>query len=313
MAAPAQQIRRLRRIAVLMGGLASNDAPGQIELAAFREALQHLGWQEGRNVRIEVRWPGANIEQIRAAAKELVGLDPDVILSRTTPATAAVTAETRTIAIVFTLVAEPVAAGFIENLAQPGGNITGFTNLEASLGGKWVQLLKDVAPAIARIAVLYNPITAPYAGAFLRSAEASAASLAVRLIESPVRHDSEIESAIAALAAQTGGGIVGMADSFITERKELITGLASRYRLPAIYANSGITSSGGLMSYSAVIADLFRRAGSYVDRILKGGRPGDLPTQQPTKFEFVINLKTAAALGLTVPLNLLALADEVIE
>jgi len=280
LAAGAQQSEAgLRRIGVLMG-LPATDPVGQLEVAVLRQELRKLGWIEDRNIVLEYRWAGANPKSIETFAKELIALAPDIILSRSTPATAALIRETRNIPIVFTVVAEPVGSGFVASLARPGGNTTGFTNVESSIGGKWVELLKELAPHVARVGLIFNPTTAPYAPPFLRSAETAAASLAMEPI---------------------------------IEQRDLIISLAEQYQFPAVYPFRLFAINGGLMSYGADIGDMYRRAASYIDRILRGERPSDLPVQQPIKFELVINLKTAKALGLYVPDKLLALADEVIE
>jgi putative tryptophan/tyrosine transport system substrate-binding protein len=313
LAARAQQSEAgLRRIGVLIG-FPATDPVGQLEVAVFRQELRKLGWIEGRNIVLEYRWAGANPKSIETFAKEVVALGPDIILSRSTPATAALIRETRSIPIVFTVVAEPVGSGFVASLARPGGNTTGFTNVEPSIGGKWVELLKQLAPHVARVGLIFNPTTAPYAPPFLRSAETAAASLAMEPIIAPVKSKSEIDSALADLARKPGSGLVGITDSFVIEQRDLIIGLAEQYRFPAVYPFRLFATNGGLMSYGADIGDMYRRAASYVDRILRGERPSDLPVQQPIKFELVINLKTAKTLGLYVPDKLLALADEVIE
>lgn len=311
-AARGQQSDRLRRIGVLMG-LSEGDPGGQAEVDALQHGLRDLGWVEGHNIHIDYRWPGGDIERARAFAKELVALKPDVLVTRSTPATLALKAETSTIPIVFVSIAEPQVSGLVESLGRPGGNITGFTNFEASLGGKLMDLLKQVSPRLKRASFLYNPTTAPYAQSYLRSAQAAATALAVEPVASPVQNDADIEAAITTLAREPSGGLVGIPDTFIQQRRDLIVTLVHRYRLPAIYANRVWTPSGGLMSYAVDVLDLLRRAAAYVDGILKGARPADLPVQQPSKYELIINLKTAKTLGLTMPPNLLATADEVIE
>ena len=308
----AQQSSGVRRIGVLTGFDESDpDAPRHV--AALREGLAALGWVEGRNIRIDFRWAASNSNLIEQVAKELVALQPDVLLARTTPVALALKRETQTIPIVCVQVAEPIESGLVAGLARPGGNVTGFTNFEASMGGKWVELLKEIAPGVMRVAFIFNPSTAPYAEGFVRAARAAAVSLQMELIPSPVQDDTLITGALAALASRAGGGLVGMADSFVVAHRELILQLAAQHRLPAVYANSLFVPSGGLMAYAVDTVDLFRRAASYIDRILKGVPAGDLPIQQPSKFELFINLKTAEALGLTVPQTLLYRADEVIE
>jgi putative tryptophan/tyrosine transport system substrate-binding protein len=305
------QGERMRRIGVLMG-IAESDPARQSFVTAFTEALQELGWSSGRNIHIEYRWGAGDAERIRDFARELVEMQLDLIVDHTTPVVAALKAQTRTIPIVFTQVSDPVGSGFIDGFAKPGGNITGFTNLESSMGSKLGELLKEVAPTITRVAVMFNPDTAPDRGTyFLRPVEAAAPSLHVEVIPAPVHNDAEIESAITTLVP--GTGLIVMPDIFILAHREQILALADRDRLPAAYAYRLFAASGGLLSYGTDLADLFRRAARYVDRILAGTKPADLPVQQPTKFELVINLKTAKTLGLNVPLALQAGADEVIE
>jgi putative ABC transport system substrate-binding protein len=305
------QGERMRRIGVLMG-IAESDPARQSFVTAFTETLEELGWSSGRNIRIEYRWGAGDAERIRNFARELVEMQLDLIVGHTTPVVAALKAQTRTIPIVFTQVSDPVGSGFIDGFAKPGGNITGFTNLESSMSSKLVELLKEVAPTITRVAVMFNPDTAPDRGSyFLRPVEAAAPSLHVEVIPAPVHNDAEIEAAITTLAPATG--LIVMPDVFILAHREQILALADRHRLPAAYAYRLFAASGGLLSYGTDLADLFRRAAPYVDRILTGTKPAELPVQQPTKFELVINLKTAKALGLNVPLSLQAGADEVIE
>jgi putative tryptophan/tyrosine transport system substrate-binding protein len=312
LAARAQQDDRVLRIGVLMS-LLESDPQAQSESAAFERGLQELGWIPGRNIQIVYRWAGADINRARTYAHDLVELHPEVILSRSTPQTAALQQETSTIPIVFVVVADPIGSGFAKSLARPGGNITGFTNLEASMGGKWLQLLKDVSPDVARVAFVFNPKTAPYAESFVRSAETAARSLAMEMIATPIQNGSELEDAIAVFARQPGGSLVGITDSFIIEHRDLIISLAARYRLPAIYPYRYFAAGGGLLSYGIDTADQLRQSASYIDHILKGTAVTDLPVQLPSKFELVINLKTAKALGLTVPAMVLARADKVIE
>jgi putative tryptophan/tyrosine transport system substrate-binding protein len=305
------QGERMRRIGVLMG-IAESDPARQSFVTAFTEALQELGWSSGRNIHIEYRWGAGDAERIRDFARELVEMQLDLIVGHTTPVVAALKAQTRTIPIVFTQVSDPVGSGFIDGFAKPGANITGFTNLESSMGSKLGELLKEVAPTITRVAVMFNPDTAPDRGTyFLRPVEAAAPSLHVEVIPAPVHNDAEIESAITTLVP--GTGLIVMPDIFILAHREQILALADRHRLPAAYAYRLFAASGGLLSYGTDLTDLFRRAARYVDRILTGTKPAELPVQQPTKFELVINLKTAKTLGLNVPLSLQAGADEVIE
>jgi putative ABC transport system substrate-binding protein len=308
----AQQAERMRRVGVLMNSV-NDDPDGLAEMAALRQKLAEHGWIEGRTIGIEVRWPGANIELTEALAKELVGLRPDVLVSRTTPATVALKKESGIIPIVFVNITEPVEQGFVQSFARPGGYLTGFTNFEASVGGKMVQLLKEMDPRIGRVAVIYNSRTAPFAGLHVHSVESAAPGLAIEAVTMLVQNEADIEAAITTFSRQPGGGLVAIPDTFTRQYRDLIIALAARNRLPTIYSYSESTAIGGLMAYAADAHDLMHRAGDYVDRILKGAKPADLPVQEPTKFQLVINLKTAKALELTVPPNLLAIADEVIE
>ena len=309
----AQPGEQMRRVGVLMSFL-QDDPAGAAEVAALRQGLADLGWIEGRNIRIELRWHGGDVERAQALAKELVALKLDVLLARSTPATAALKRETDTIPIVFAnIAAEPMESGFVQTLARPGGHITGFTSFEAAIGGKWLQLLKEADPRISRIAAIYNPETAPYAGLFLRSAQSAAPTLAVQIVDMPVRSDADIEAALATFASKPGGGLITIPDSFASERRDTIIALAARHRLPALYSTPSFTPSGGLMAYAVDTRDTMRRAAGYVDRILKGAKPADLPVQAPARFELSINLKTARTLGLEIRPTLLASADEVIE
>jgi putative tryptophan/tyrosine transport system substrate-binding protein len=312
LAARAQQGEQMRRIGVLMA-TTEIDPEGQARIAAFTKGLRDVGLIDGRNLRIDYRWAGDEVERIRAFATELVTEAPDVLLAGSTPTLAALRQATRTIPIVFVLVSDPVGQGFVESLAQPGGNITGFTNFEFSMVSKWVEMLKQIAPSVQRIAMIFNPTTAPYAQYYLHPFEAAGQSFTVAAITTPVQSDAEIEIAMTALGSAPGVGIIVMPDSFTLAHRDVITSFAARYRLPAIYPFRYFAATGGLLSYGSDTLDLFQRSASYVDRILHGAQPRELPVQQPTKFELVINLKTAKALGLTVPPNLLALADEVIE
>jgi ABC-type uncharacterized transport system substrate-binding protein len=308
----AQQLDKTRLIGVLMA-YAESDSPAQSEVAAFRGALAKLGWTEGSNLRIELRFGAGDADRIRAFAKELIDLRPDVILGHTTPVTSALARETRTIPIVFVNVADPIASGFVTSLASPGGNITGLTVETSAQGGKWVQLLKEIAPRTVRMALLFNPVTAVPVQIFMSSIQAAASSLAIQISNAPVRAKDEIEGVIAAQAHNPGGGLIVMPDPFNVENRELIITLAARYGVPAICPNRFFSDSGGLISYGSDFAAQFRQAAGYIDRILKGEKPADLPIQAPTKFELVINLKTAKALDLEVPPLLLGRADEVIE
>ena len=313
LAAGAQQTERMQRLAVLMPH-AESDRQGQAFVAAFREELQKLGWAEGRNLRIDTRWAAANVESIQRFAKELVALQPDLILSANTPTTAALLQQTRTIAIIFANVSNPVGDGFLASLPRPGGNVTGFTNLESTMAGKWVELLKEIEPRVTRMALLVNPETAPGGGSyFMGPIDAAAASLGVEAIVAPVRNKPELESVVAAQARQPNTGLIVSSDFFMIAHRVEVTSLATRYRLPTVYPFRVFTELGGLLSYGSDLIDNFRRAASYVDRVLRGEKPRELPVQAPVKFELVINLKTAKALGLDVPLHLQQRADEVIE
>jgi putative ABC transport system substrate-binding protein len=312
LSALAQSGGQMRSVGVLMSFL-QDDPAGAADVTAFRQRLAALGWIEGQNIRIEFRWSGSDVERARVLAKELVALKPDVLLARSTPPTAALKRETHAIPIVFVNVAEPIESGFVQTLARPGGNITGFTYFESSIGGKLLQLLKEADPSLARIAVIYNPQTAPFAGLFLRSIQLAAPSLALQIVDMPVHDDGDIEGAMAAFAREPAGGVIAIPDTFTVDHRDTIIALAARHRLPALYPAPSFTPSGGLMAYAADTRDAMQRAASYIDRILRGTKPADLPVQTPAKFELSINLKTAKALGLTIPANLLALADEVIE
>jgi putative ABC transport system substrate-binding protein len=313
LAAMAQQRDRTRRIGVLMAH-AESDREARAWVAAFREELQKLGWMEGRNLQIDTRWAAAKVESIQRFAKELVALQPDLILSANTPTTAALLQQTRTISIIFANVSNPVGDGFLASLPRPGGNVSGFTNLEPTIAGKWVELLKEIAPRVARVAAVFNPRTAPGGGSyFLGPFESAAASFGVEAIVAPVRDTSELESVVAAQARQPNTGLIVISDFFMIAHRVEVTSLAARYRLPAVYAFRLFTELGGLLSYGSDLIDNFRRAASYVDRVLRGEKPSELPVQAPVKFELVINLKTAKALGLDVPLHLQQRADEVIE
>jgi putative tryptophan/tyrosine transport system substrate-binding protein len=308
--ARAQPSDRVRRIGALMP-FHNDDPDGQAEMAALRRGLAERGWIEGRTIDIAVRWTGD--DPIEASAKELVGAKPDVLLSRTTPTTAALDNERGLIPLVFVNVAEPVEQGLVQSLSQPGRNITGFTNLEASVGSKMLQLLKEIDLRISRVVAIYNPQTAPFAGLYLRPMESAGTSLGVETIAVPVQNDSDIEAAMMAVARQPGGGLVAIPDVYLFERRDLVVTLARRLRLPAVYGSRSLARSGGLVVYAVDARDLMHRAADYVDRILRGARPADLPVGLPTKFELIVNLKTAKALGLEIPPNLLAVADQVIQ
>jgi putative ABC transport system substrate-binding protein len=309
LAAHAQQPERMRRIGVLMG-FDENDPEG--ELSVFTQALADLGWGDGRNVRIDFRRGGGDINRIRAFAQELVGLQPDIIVTTGTLATVAVQRETRTIPIVFASVTDPVASGLVARLDHPSGNITGFADFEATLGGKWLELLSEIAPGLKRAAIMFDPDTS-LASAYMPSFETAARSLKVAPIVAPVHSDGEIETTIVALGREPGGGLVVIPDTFTLVHRVLMISAAARNNIPAVYNFSVFARDGGLLSYGPDIVDNWRRAAPYVDRILRGAKPGDLPVQFPTKYEMVVNLKTAKALGVTIPPSLLAVADEVIE
>jgi putative tryptophan/tyrosine transport system substrate-binding protein len=308
----AQQPDRIRRIGVQMGW-DENDPDAKGYLSAFTQGLSGLGWTDGRNMRIEVRWAAGNIDRAWMFAKGLVDLQPDVILASTTPVTAALQRETRTIPIVFALVVDPVGSGFVAGLPRPGGNLTGFINLEATMGGKWFELLTQIAPGVKQAAAMFNPDTAAGGGLyFLPSFQAAARALKVEPIVAIVHSDAEIETVMTSLGREPGSGLVVMPDIFMDVHRAPIISLAARYNVPAVYFAGAFSRDGGLLSYGADFADIFRRSASYVDRILRGATPADLPVQLPTKFDLVINLKTAKALGLTVPDSLLVSANEVI-
>ena len=313
LAARAQQPERMRLIGVLMG-YDESDSEAQAQIAAFRDGLQKLGWMEGRNTRIDTRWATPiDAAAMQQFAKELVALQAEVILASTTPTTAALLQQTRTIPIVFATVGDPIGSGFVASFPRPGGNVTGFVTIEGSLGGKWLELLKEIAPHVKRVAFLLNPATATYAKSYLNAFKAAAASVAVEAVAAPVHDRSEFDTVIAAQARDPNSGLIVLADAFTVAHRVEITSLAARYRLPAIYPFRLFAEVGGLLSYGVDLTDNFRRAATYVDRILKGEIPADLPVQAPTKYELVINLKTAKGLGLTIPSLLLATADTVIE
>jgi putative ABC transport system substrate-binding protein len=312
LAARAQQAGRMRRVGVLMGG-GESDPVGQARLAAFQQALAGLGWSEGRNVRFEYRWSGGDIGRIRAYAAELVGLALDVILANGTPVIGALKQATRTTPLVFVVVNDPVAQGFVSSVAHPGENITGFSFMDYSVVGKGIELLKNAAPGVTRVGFMFNPDTYPYYEVYLRSLLAAPNPFVLDVTPARIRSDAEIKEAITKLAAAPGGGFIAPPDPFTTFHRGLIIALAAQNRLPAVFAVRDAVVDGGLMSYAPDQRDIFRRSAAYVDRILKGDKPGDLPVQAPTKYELLINLKTAKALGLEVPDKLLALSDEVIE
>jgi putative ABC transport system substrate-binding protein len=309
----AQQADRVRRVGVLMG-YSEDDQHAQRMFAAFRQGLVDAGWTDGRNLQIEVRWTRAEVGRIKQFASELVALKPDVILSNSTPATAALKRETTTVPIVFNIVSDPVGAGFITSLSRPAGNITGFINVEAAMGGKWLELLKEVAPSISHAAILFNPETAPGGGEyFMPSFEAAGVKLGVKTIVARARDSADIERVMAGVAGEAGGGLVVMTDSFNAVHRRETMKLAAAHKLPTIFPGGSYAREGGLLGYGPDNVDLFARSASYVDRVLKGENPGVLPVQVPRKFELIINLVTAKTLGLTVPLTLQVAADEIVE
>jgi putative ABC transport system substrate-binding protein len=312
LAAQAQQPSQMRRIGVLMGG-DENDPAWKTRLSAFTQALADLGWTDGRNVQMHVRWAGGDINRIRALAQELVGLQPDIVATGGNPATAALRRETGTIPIVFGNVGDPVASGIVARLDRPSGNVTGFATNEASLGGRWLELLSEIAPGLKRAAIMFNPDTAPVS-TYMPSLETAARSLKIEPTIAPVHSDVEIETAIVALGREPGGGLIVTPDVFMVLHRAPIILAATRNNVPAVYSQSAFAHDGGLLSYGTdAVIDPWRRVATYVDRILRGAKPAELPVQLPTKFEMVVNLKTAKALGLTVPQSILLTADEVIE
>jgi putative ABC transport system substrate-binding protein len=311
LAAHAQQSERMRRVGLLLG-YSEGDTEGQASVAVFRQRLQELGWTEGRNIRIDTRWTGADPNKARAFAKELIGMAPDVIVPSSNLVTEIVQQETRTIPIVFVFVGDPVGSGFVTNVARPGGNLTGFPVFETAIAGKWLEIFNEVAPRVDRVAFMLHPET-PAHVAFLRAAEAAAPPLKIKLTALAVHSAGEIEHRVSEFAKEPNGGLIVVPHAITLEHRNVILRLAAQYRLPALYPLRNFATSGGLISYGTNPIDPFRQGASYVDRILKGEKPADLPVQFPTKYELVINLRTAAALGLTVPPSLLTRADEVIE
>jgi putative ABC transport system substrate-binding protein len=306
LAARAQQPGRMRRIGVLIGGYRYS-AP----LAKFREELQKRGWTE-QNLQVDVQF-ATDINQMNSSLTELVGRVPDVLFTNTTSAVLMMREKAKTTPVVFVIVTDPLGSGLVSNLARPGGQVTGFTNFEFSTSGKWFELLREIAPGLARVAVVFNPKTAPYANGYLRPLHAPAASFGVELIASGMADGTEIERVVSDISRRPGSGLMTIPDFFTAVHEELIITLAIRYRIPAVYHYRYFAAAGGLMSYGIDVAEQFQQGALYIDRILRGEKPGDLPVQAPTKYELVINLKTAKALGLDVPATLLARADEVIE
>ena len=313
-AALAQKPDRPRRIGVLMS-LGENDPEGRAQLSGFTQGLADLGWSNGSNLRMEVRWGGGDVVRMQTFAKELVALQPDLILAQGTPVTAALQRETRTIPIVFVVVTDPVGEGFVAGLPSPGGNITGFITSESAMGSKMLDLLMDIAPGIKRVAMMFNPDTAPGGGTYyFRDFEAAARSLKVEPIAARAQSDAEIETVVTSLGQEPGSGIVVMPDFFMASHVRPIIALAAQNNVPTIYPWRFVVAwDGGLISYGPDLKDIVRRAAPYVDRILRGAKPADLPVQVPVKFEMAINVKIAKTLGLSVPPSLLLRADEVIE
>jgi putative ABC transport system substrate-binding protein len=310
LAASAQQ-PIMRRVGMLIG-YAEDDPETQVRLVAFRQRLEKRGWSEGRNVQIETRFAAARADKYELFAKELVAIQPDVILAHTTQVAAALQRESRAIPIVFVNVSDPIGSGFVVSLARPGGNFTGVLQYEAGVVGKWLGMLKEIAPRLERVALVANPKTTPY-DYFLRAAETAAPSLAIKMVPTPVATAADIEHAIDTFAGAPNGGLLLAPDATVILHRNLIIALAAKHKLPAVYPFHFMVAAGGLMSYGTDQADTFRLAASYVDRILRGDKPADLPVQAPNKFETTINLKTAKALDVTIPSGLLVAADEVIE
>jgi ABC-type uncharacterized transport system substrate-binding protein len=303
---------RVRRLGVLLP-FGADDPEARRRVAALEQGLRELGWVDGRTLRIEYRWVPEDSTRLRSEVAALVASAPDLILANSTPVLTELRSTTNTLPTVFTQVTDPIGQGFVTNLARPGGNVTGFTNFEFSIGGKWLQTLKEIVPSLTRVATVYNPRTAPYAEALLQPIEVAARSFAVTATAAPAEDAGALERGVGSFARMPNGGLIVLPDVSTVQHRELIVALAARHRLPAIYPYRFYAVSGGLISYGTDVADVFRRAASYVDRILKGERPGDLPVQAPSKFETVVNMKTAKALGLDTSPMLLARADEVIE
>jgi putative tryptophan/tyrosine transport system substrate-binding protein len=308
----AARAQQLVKIAVL-SGLPENDPEGHARVAAFQDALKKLGWMEGRNVHFDVRWPTPEVETIQRLAGELVALQPDLIVTQNTPGTAAMLQQTRAIPIIFVNIVDPVGSGLVANFLRPGGNVTGFVSLESTIVGKWLELLKGIAPRVARVAVLFNPATASFAEYYLTPFKVAVRSFAVEAIAAPVRDLDALETTIADLGGKPNSGLIIMPDSFLITHRAVVTSLAARHRVPAVYPYRHFTEVGGLLSYGNDQLDNYQRAASYADRILKGEKPSELPVQAPVKYEMTINLNTAKMLNLEIPQDIVALADEVIE
>jgi putative ABC transport system substrate-binding protein len=312
LAARAQQTERVRRIGILFGGFSEADPEPRARIEAFTRQLQELGWIDGRNIKIDLRFGGGDDNRRRAYAEELIGWMPDVIVANSAPAVVALARQTKAIPIVFTSFFDPVASGLVASLARPGGNITGFSNFEPAMTGKWLELLKEIAPRVTRVSAMFD-LSNPSIAEFARTAENLAPSFHLQYTSAPVSNAKDVQEAIEMAARESNSGLAVFGGTVASANREAIVWLVAQHRMPAIYAFRYYVTSGGLLSYSVDAVDLFRRAATYVDRILKGAKAADLPVQRPTKFELVINLKTANALGLTVPPTLLATADEVIE
>jgi putative tryptophan/tyrosine transport system substrate-binding protein len=310
--AHGQQSRRPRRVGALMGYVES-DLEVKRWTAAFAQRLRELGWLEADNLQVEYRWGGDDLVRLRILAAELMALQPDVLLASNTPTLSVLQDATRTIPIVFANVSDPIGGGFVQSFSRPGGNITGFVPTEPPLSGKWLTLLKNIAPSVRRVAFVFNPATAPYAGEFFRHAESAAASVAAEIIATAVRNDDELETIAASLGREQNGGLIVLPSAFTTLHRERIIESAARHRLPAAYAYRYFAADGGLFSYGNELSDTFRRAAGYADRILRGEKPTNLPVQAPIKYELVINLKTSQKLGLDVPEAFLATANELIK
>jgi putative ABC transport system substrate-binding protein len=312
LAVRAQQPDRIRRVGVLVPG-ANNDPDQQLRLRIFRDALREFGGTDGRNLQIDIRYAARDVEQFQVYAAELLAVKPDVLMADATPSTTALQQATRAVPIVFARVADPVGQGFVASMARPGTNITGFTNYETAMASKWIDLLKDAVPDITRVAILYNPQTAPYTPSFLPAFEIAARKRGMSLSNTPVHDASEISALIATQGSAPGGGLILQTDTFLVVHRDLIAASAARYRLPTIGPVRPLAESGCLMSYGVETSSMYRGAAIYVDRILKGAKPADLPVQGPTKYELVVNLKTAKVLGISVPQSVLVGADELIE
>jgi putative ABC transport system substrate-binding protein len=312
LAARAQQVERVRQISVLMP-FTESDLEGRARIAALQQGLERLGWNEGRNIKISYRWFGGDVTRAKAYAEEIVGLRPDAIIANGTVALSAVQHTTKTIPIIFLVVNDPVGQGFIPSLAHPGGNITGLTSFEFEIGGKWLQLLKEIVSDLSRVSVIYNPEAGPYAINFMQSMTAIKPAPGVDVIATPIRNTDEIEPAVASIATGSRAGLIVNPDGFMIANHSLVVSLAARFRLPAIYPYGYFAVAGGLLSYGHPTVDVFRQGAVYVDKILHGAKPADLAVESPTRYELVINQKTAKTLGLTIPADLLARADEVIE